>query len=262
MLTTMVMVISMISWVGISSEVIAFATFTITANITLLTPVSGTIGTTITISGNGYDSSELIKIDFGKTSTITTVTADLDGVFSSIFEADSQSSGTVTITAIGLTTGARSIALFELRGIKPLPDLMIEGLSFKPVPPLELGIWMRIQVKVANRGEVKAKNIKIRLYEDGIKIDEMTIGGNILPGKIRYTTTWWKPRIRGTLTITAVADPDNLIEKQNENNNELSETILVKLSKNKGVIAGKVFDKNTNKPIQDVSVIVWGRGFG
>ncbi|MEK7813081.1 MAG: hypothetical protein AAB296_04910, partial [Candidatus Desantisbacteria bacterium] len=64
-----------------------------------LTPCSGTVGTTITIEGTGYQGDKTIRISFGSTVTITTTTSSTNGTFSTTFIINTQPYSSQTITA-------------------------------------------------------------------------------------------------------------------------------------------------------------------
>ncbi|MEW6617746.1 MAG: right-handed parallel beta-helix repeat-containing protein [bacterium] len=78
--------------------------FIILPNIGFINPTSGTIGSIVTVMGNGFGATELIRIEFGTTPTITLATTNAFGGFEVIFTVDSQPIGTTTITAYGLMT--------------------------------------------------------------------------------------------------------------------------------------------------------------
>lgn len=76
----------------------------ILGKMTLITPVKGTVGTLITVSGTGYGSSETIRLSFGTTVTLTTVQATGAGTFTIIFTADAQPYGTNTVSVYGISS--------------------------------------------------------------------------------------------------------------------------------------------------------------
>ncbi|MFH1563404.1 MAG: carboxypeptidase regulatory-like domain-containing protein [Nitrospirota bacterium] len=69
--------------------------------ITSVSPTSGTIGMTITITGEDFDGEERIRISFGEIVTVTMITSHPLGDFSTTFTVPAQSSGTITICASG-----------------------------------------------------------------------------------------------------------------------------------------------------------------
>ncbi|MDI6735426.1 MAG: thermonuclease family protein [bacterium] len=85
--------------------------------INLVSPVSGTAGTIIIISGEGFDGEEPIRISFGKIITVTMVTSHPLGSFSTIFTAGLLPSGTITIIAYGIHSTVLGYAYFFLRAL-------------------------------------------------------------------------------------------------------------------------------------------------
>ncbi|MEW6607027.1 MAG: FG-GAP-like repeat-containing protein, partial [bacterium] len=86
----------------------------VTANITLVSPHSGTVGTIVTIKGDGYLQTELIRIDFGTIMSIAIATTDALGSFVSSFTVQTQPFGIYTISATGFVVSAR--VSFSIRG--------------------------------------------------------------------------------------------------------------------------------------------------
>jgi len=66
--------------------------------ITQISPISGPVGTTVTILDSGFCILNSVFIDFGTTQTITTTTSSQSGTFSATFIIDSQTLGIKTIT--------------------------------------------------------------------------------------------------------------------------------------------------------------------
>ncbi|MEW6096907.1 MAG: NosD domain-containing protein [bacterium] len=95
--------------------------FKIVPKITVL-PTSGQVGSFVTVTGNGFGSSELIIIEFGTTHTITTVSTYAAGEFQTIFTVNSQPIGTTTIIALGMATQCEAMVRFV---ILPLTTLKI-----------------------------------------------------------------------------------------------------------------------------------------
>jgi hypothetical protein len=79
------------------------------AEITMVSPATGSKGTEITIEGIRFGANEQVTIDFGSAEAITTVTTDTDGSFSVVFRLTvAQPNGAVTITATGVTSGKQA----------------------------------------------------------------------------------------------------------------------------------------------------------
>ncbi len=99
---------------GFSSAIRCRGTFTILPKLIRISPTSGPIGTVVTVSGDGYGSVEVVVLHFGVTATITTTQTTVSGTFSTIFTIDTQPAGTVTVTAIGLTSSITATAYFNI----------------------------------------------------------------------------------------------------------------------------------------------------
>ncbi|PIY19944.1 hypothetical protein COZ13_02675, partial [Candidatus Desantisbacteria bacterium CG_4_10_14_3_um_filter_40_18] len=93
--------------------------FRIRGEITLVTPAKGSVGTTITVYGNGYGASETITIDFGLKTPIVSTACKYDGTFSTTFAIDTQVFGTKTLTVTGINT-----ADVDRRQIKVMPEIV------------------------------------------------------------------------------------------------------------------------------------------
>ncbi|MBI4777892.1 hypothetical protein HY792_03095, partial [Candidatus Desantisbacteria bacterium] len=131
----------------------ASGTFTIIANITGIVPTSGTVGSFVTVYGNGYGATENVRIIFGKNPSIATVKAAEMGTIAAVFTVDAQSYATKTVTGKGLRTNQQpSIDYF----IKPhithvLPDngtvgthITIRGNGYSPTAALWIDFGGRV----------------------------------------------------------------------------------------------------------------------
>ncbi|MEW6608713.1 MAG: lamin tail domain-containing protein [bacterium] len=79
----------------------------------IISPTAGTVGSLVTVSGQGFFATEEIIIDFGTTSTITTTTTNADGSFSVTFTVTLQTGcGSVTVNAKGLNSEAKATTIF------------------------------------------------------------------------------------------------------------------------------------------------------
>jgi len=78
--------------------------FRICGEITMVTPIAGSVGTVVSIIGNGYGAGEDVRVDFGVSATRVIGTVDTNGVFSTTFTIDTQAAGTRTIVVTGMTT--------------------------------------------------------------------------------------------------------------------------------------------------------------
>ncbi|MEK7812701.1 MAG: carboxypeptidase regulatory-like domain-containing protein, partial [Candidatus Desantisbacteria bacterium] len=102
---------------GVSA--VAVNAFSIQPQVVSVLPTSGTVGTVVTISGNGFCANELISINMGTTVSIAAVTSGVNGTFTTAFVVDSQSVGTKTVGAYGLITGRDACGFFVVTA--PLP---------------------------------------------------------------------------------------------------------------------------------------------
>ncbi|MEW6609557.1 MAG: hypothetical protein AB1414_19285, partial [bacterium] len=86
---------------GNFSGIYATGNFFITSNLSLITPTSGTVGTIITLKGDGFGASKTITIAFGRTPTIQFSSTGADGSWTTTFTVNTQPYGETTITASG-----------------------------------------------------------------------------------------------------------------------------------------------------------------
>ncbi len=228
-----------------------------------VSPTSGTIGSIVTVSGEGFGQTEEVVIDFGVNPTIAVTMTDNLGQFKTVFTVDTQPAGVKTIIAKGMISFGVATATFTIISLEPLPDLIVTGISFHPLSPVELGRRVKIKAFITNQGDTLARTITIRFYDGENRIGQDRMIKHLNPGKTSSAMMQWDATLPlGTHTIRVVVDPDNKIKEINENNNEGSSTLTVILPPNKGAIAGTVTDKATNSPIRGALVIAQGRGFG
>ncbi|MEK9149010.1 MAG: hypothetical protein AAB267_03070, partial [Candidatus Desantisbacteria bacterium] len=89
--------------------------FKVETGLTLITPLMGTVGTSVTIEGCGYGSSERIRISLGITPTIASVTSSNYGSFSVSFTADTQPLGSRVLSATGENSGMVKSGMFSIQ---------------------------------------------------------------------------------------------------------------------------------------------------
>ena len=65
----------------------------------LVSPISGPVGTVVTVQGSGFGDQGSVRIDFGTNQTITTAETAENGTFSATFTVDNQGLGIKVITA-------------------------------------------------------------------------------------------------------------------------------------------------------------------
>ncbi|MEK7814060.1 MAG: hypothetical protein AAB296_09885, partial [Candidatus Desantisbacteria bacterium] len=73
--------------------------FKITGNILYVSPLSGTIGSTVEIAGNGFGTSKTVTILFGTKVSIKQCSSEVNGSWTTSFTVDTQGFGTTTISA-------------------------------------------------------------------------------------------------------------------------------------------------------------------
>ncbi|MEK7813947.1 MAG: hypothetical protein AAB296_09310, partial [Candidatus Desantisbacteria bacterium] len=95
--------------VGVSTGKEDIGYITINPAIPSVSPTTGTVGTYVTVIGDGYKATEGVRVSLGNNTTISMVTTDACGYFESIFAIDTQRYGTTTITATGLDSGTISL---------------------------------------------------------------------------------------------------------------------------------------------------------
>ncbi|MDI6735375.1 MAG: cohesin domain-containing protein [bacterium] len=113
-----------------------------------VSPTSGTVGTIITIDGQGYLSTELIVIRFGTIPTIAMVTTNAAGTFLITFTFPLQVRGTKTVMANSLKTGFSAAGFFNVLcntrlEIKPDSKIVTKGDEFV------LDVWLKDVVNLA-----------------------------------------------------------------------------------------------------------------
>lgn len=76
------------------------------AQITLVSPSRGTVGTVVSVQGAYFNPTESVRINFGTTKTIAVCTTNSKGIFIVTFTIDSKPQATYTITATGLVSNS------------------------------------------------------------------------------------------------------------------------------------------------------------
>ncbi|MBI4680530.1 MAG: hypothetical protein HY753_04825, partial [Nitrospirae bacterium] len=79
-------------------DITAYGTLSIQPNIIPVTPNSGTVGTIVTVRGNGYPATNLLRVEFRTTDSIQTTSSVIEGSFTTTFTIDTQPYATTTIT--------------------------------------------------------------------------------------------------------------------------------------------------------------------
>ncbi|MBU0700327.1 hypothetical protein KKE26_03395 [bacterium] len=106
--------VKIVAAIGLTSNVSATAAFAIKAKIVMVIPMQGTIGTCISLAGNGFGSAESICVSFGTTPTIVTGITSINGTFATTFAVNTQACGPTTITVRGIDSLAMAAASFNI----------------------------------------------------------------------------------------------------------------------------------------------------
>ncbi len=100
--------------IGVNTQAEAMDYFFIHPSIILLTPCIGTVGSFVTVAGNGFGKMEAIRLDFGTSFNICMVSSTMDGTFITVFTIDTQPYGTTSIIATGLISVSKAFVLFRI----------------------------------------------------------------------------------------------------------------------------------------------------
>ncbi|MDI6735541.1 MAG: terpene cyclase/mutase family protein, partial [bacterium] len=189
------------------------------ASITI-SPTSGYVGSIVTVAGEGYGQTETIAIDFGVTPTIAVTMTDNLGQFKAVFTVDTQAEcGTVTVSARGLTSGARVFAYFIIIEEDTIPPIILHTpIIYAPAQlPMIIMATITDNIKVEQAslywkiggtktiGEVQMVNIGTDLYQGTISAAEVTMRGLqyyifATDGKNGTSSTAWTTYTYGTVT--------------------------------------------------------------
>jgi hypothetical protein len=144
-----------------------------------VSPESGSAGTSISLTGDGFGKSEKIKIDFGDTKSIKEVSSQADGSFETSFQADVQQPGKKVVTATGVTSKISATITFE---ITPTPKtsltlepttgtvgtkVKVTGEGFKPNADVGKLTINGVEMSVVGVGETVVVSGSIRTNKDG-----------------------------------------------------------------------------------------------
>ncbi len=110
------------------------------------------------------------------------------------------------------STGRTLLAAFD-----PRPNLTIPAMTVTKSPTAYTD-----KVTLANTGDAAATNANLGVYDNGTLVGSVT-GVNLAPGARRVYAVTWK-LTPGRHTVTAVADPGDLIAESNEGDNKRTAT--------------------------------------
>lgn len=82
----------------------------------LVTPTEGTIGTTITIMGEGYGPTETVRVDFGGRLDVAKVTTSEEGTFTATFQLAPHPAGQAKFICVGYKTVCSNEGFISIKG--------------------------------------------------------------------------------------------------------------------------------------------------
>ncbi len=144
--------------------------FVITAKI-YIDRERGPVGTSVTVTGEGFARDEPIKVDFGDTKEIATERTTSDGSFEVTFEADAQAFGAKQVVATGLLSDRTAEVYFELtppvlqlHSVSPTSgqtkggeEITLTGYGFVDGATVTIGGEKVTDVVVVSKTEITAK---------------------------------------------------------------------------------------------------------
>jgi hypothetical protein len=163
--------------------------FVVTPRITIADPILGTVGTTVTVSGNGFQANSSVEILFD-TTTVATTTASATGIISNVtFDVPESTKGTHTIKGVDSVGPSASI------NFTTNPQVM--------VVPAEGGVGDLVVVS----GNGFAANDAIDLFFDDVLVSGVTAAAD---DNGSFSTNMAIPSAsRGSHTIKAKDDNFN-----------------------------------------------------
>ncbi|MEW6103154.1 MAG: hypothetical protein AB1630_04975, partial [bacterium] len=182
---------------GLSSWDVMTSAFTIVGKITLVFPSSGVVGSFVTVTGCGYGTNTTIRIDFGKTQTITTTLSDnLDGTFSTSFIVDTQPYDTRVITAYGpLENFATSLFFIrpKISLVSPPSGIVgtvvtVEGTGYMAGTLTQIGFGTSLPISLYPGPGVNFDSSDAGTFSKAFKVNTQPGGTTVITGRHYYTT--------------------------------------------------------------------------
>ena len=118
---------------------------------------------------------------------------------------------------------ALAVSGMGVNDLRPDP-VVLEDYSINVDIP-QLGDTISIQTTVQNFGNVEAQNVAISFEVEGSEVSSQSVDLN--PGASKVLEWEWTPLNDGSIPVSFVVDPDNLIEEISESNNRFNTLINV-----------------------------------
>ena len=127
----------------------------------------------------------------------------------------------------------------ELPEIRPTvsvrnADLTIVG-DIELPETIEKGQLVSVMIDVKNTGDIRAEDVQVRLYVDGLAVATTPIR-TILAGNTQMVAFTWKVPDISECKLKVVVDPDNLIVVKDKQDNSIEKPVFIKGSS--GVMGG------------------------
>ncbi len=100
---------------------------------------------------------------------------------------------------------------------------------------IKTGQLVSVMVKVKNTGDIRAEDVQVRLYVDGLAVATMPIR-TVLAGNTQMVAFTWKVPDITECRLKVIIDPDNLIVEKDKQDNSIEKPVLIEGSS--GVIGG------------------------
>ncbi|MEM3505598.1 MAG: right-handed parallel beta-helix repeat-containing protein [Archaeoglobaceae archaeon] len=120
----------------------------------------------------------------------------------------------------------------------PMPDLIVESISFVPEQPV-LGQIATIKATIKNIGKANANNFNVSFFVNDNLLEKVTIESLKASESISAEIDW-TPSSAGSYTIKVIVDSDNNVIESNEENNEKNIEVLIQTTK----LTISIYDEN------------------
>ncbi|MBI4777920.1 hypothetical protein HY792_03240 [Candidatus Desantisbacteria bacterium] len=101
------MVLGLVLWTGYGEAA---------GKLTMINPTEGTVGTTITIMGEGYGPTETVRVDFGGRLDVAKVTTTEEGTFTAEFQLTPHPAGQAKFACVGYKTLSYNEGFISIKG--------------------------------------------------------------------------------------------------------------------------------------------------